>query len=178
MHPYKIFIDGSAGTTGLRIRQRLLAQPDITLLELAPARRKELPARLAAISEADLSVLCLPDDAAKEIAALAPAGSRLCDASTAHRTNPGWVYGLPELTGSRSKIKASSRVAVPGCHATGFTVLAAPLVQSGALPAQSQLCCHSLTGYSGGGTQMIAAYETHPPAEYQSPREYGLALHH
>ncbi len=179
MKKHKIFLDGSVGTTGLRIQERLSARDDIELLILEDAKRKELSARLAMIEEAEVSVLCLPDEAAKEIAALAPAHAKLCDASTAHRTLAGWQYGFPELAQRRSKIANATRVAVPGCHATGFLALCAPLVEQGALPANTALHCYSLTGYSGGGKAMIAAYESdEKPADYNAPRLYGLSLRH
>lgn len=174
-----IFVDGGAGTTGLRIRQRLAQQGDIALLTLPEAHRKDLHARVEAIHSADLSFLCLPDSAAKEVAAAAGADARICDTSTAHRTTPAWVYGFAELQGQREKIQAARQVAVPGCHATGFIALIAPLVAAGALPASSVVACHSITGYSGGGKEMIAAYaDTARPAGYASPREYGLSLCH
>lgn len=176
---YHIFIDGAAGTTGLRIRQRLATQPDITLVELSESHRKDLAARIEAVNSADLSILCLPDSAAAEVAALASPTAKICDASTAHRTHPGWVYGLAELPGQREAIRTACHVSVPGCHATGFVSLAAPLVQTGALPPTTQLYCHSLTGYSGGGRSMIEAYEAKDrPAAYDAPRQYALGFGH
>lgn len=175
---HKIFIDGAAGTTGLRIYQRLASQPDIELLHLPEQERKNLNARVRAINSADVSVLCLPDAAAVEVAAAANPNAKICDASTAHRTNPGWVYGFAELPGKRAAIITANRVAVPGCHATGFVALAAPLVNAGALSPNSQLYCHSITGYSGGGKPMIEAYEANPPSEYTSPRQYALGFGH
>ena len=171
-----VFIDGSSGTTGLRIRERLAARNEISLLSLSEDKRKDLASRVEAAQAADLVFLCLPDAAAKEIAAQIPQSVKVLDTSTAHRTSPDWVYGLPELKGQRKKIAASQRVAVPGCHATGFIVLVAPLRQQGLLPADAALFCHSLTGYSGGGKSMIADYTT--SAGLQSPRAYGLSLHH
>lgn len=179
METAKIYIDGAAGTTGLRIQQRLASQPDIQLLAIPEEERKNLQARLAMIHQADLTILCLPDAAATEIAALAGPGAKIVDASTAHRTNPQWVYGLPELYGQRRRIQTANHVAVPGCHASGFLALVAPLVQNGWLSAGTQLSCHSITGYSGGGKQMIAEYEnSNRPAAYNSPREYALGLTH
>lgn len=179
MKKYKIFVDGAVGTTGLRIHQRLSDQADIELLHLAENERKDLQARLAKINEADLTFLCLPDEAAKEIIALAPANARICDTSTAHRTHPDWVYGLAELTGQRSQIAQAHRVAIPGCHATGFIALVKPLVEMTALSADTPLSCHSLTGYSGGGKAMIADYQNPERAtEFDSPRVYGLTLSH
>lgn len=179
MNKKKIYVDGGAGTTGLRIRQRLASQPDIDLVSLPEEQRKDFGARLQMVGQADLSILCLPDAAAAEIAAAASPGAKIVDASTAHRTNHAWAYGFAELAGQRSKIQTAARVAVPGCHATGFLALAAPLVQNGWLPPSTQLSCHSLTGYSGGGKQMIAEYkDLNRPAAYNSPREYGLGLTH
>ena len=172
----RVFIDGSSGTTGLRIRERLAARKEISLISLSDANRKDLSARIAAANEADFVFLCLPDAAAQEIAGQISPSVKLLDTSTAHRISPDWVYGLPELSGQREKIASSQRVAVPGCHATGFIVLIAPLRQMGCLPADAALFCHSLTGYSGGGKQMIAHYAT--SAGLQSPRAYGLSLHH
>ena len=151
MGKYKIFVDGSAGTTGLRIADRLAQCRDITVLPISDADRKNLHARAAAINESDLSFLCLPDDAAREVVPLLRSDVRVLDTSTAHRTDPAWVYGLPELHGTRARLKTAARVAVPGCHATGFIAPTAPLVQLGLLPKTTQLCCYSLTGYSGGG---------------------------
>ncbi|WP_373766227.1 N-acetyl-gamma-glutamyl-phosphate reductase [Glaesserella sp.] len=179
MTQYKIFVDGAVGTTGLRIHERLSSQADIQLLTLPEAQRKDLDARLAKISEADLTFLCLPDEAAKEIVAAAPPSARICDTSTAHRVNPDWVYGFAELSGRTAKIAEANRVAVPGCHATGFIALVRPLVEYFALSAASPLYCHSLTGYSGGGKGMIAEYQTENRAEaFNAPRIYGLGLKH
>ena len=177
-----IFIDGSAGTTGLRIAQRLAerAQTEpLTVRMLQGEQRKDPDARVRAINQSDVAFLCLPDAAAREIVPRIDPGVRVLDTSTAHRTAPGWVYGLPELHGTRAALKTAARVAVPGCHATGFITLAAPLVQTGLLPADAQLTCTSLTGYSGGGKAMIADYEAEArPAALKACRPYGLALHH
>lgn len=175
---HKIFIDGSIGTTGLRIFDRLSQENDIELLILPENQRKDLSARLEKVAQADLTFLCLPDEAAKEIVQLAPATARICDTSTAHRTASGWVYGLPELLG-RETIANAQRVAVPGCHATGFLTLVAPLVKKGILPVDHPVVCQSLTGYSGGGKAMIADYQSeNMPESYRSPRLYGLGLNH
>ena len=143
----KVFIDGSAGTTGLRIVDRLSQREDLELLILPEALRKEPSARADALATADIAFLCLPDDAAKESAQLA-AGSKvkIIDTSTAHRVDPDWVYGMPELAGQKEKLLASSRIANPGCHASGFVALVAPLVQAGILPGDAGLSCFSLTG--------------------------------
>ena len=179
MQRYKIFVDGSAGTTGLRILDRLAGRPELELVSLPEADRKNLDARAEACAKADLVFLCLPDAASREIVPLIPANVRVLDTSTAHRTTPGWVYGLPELAGQRARIVEAARVAVPGCHATGFAVLAAPLVQMGLLPPDYPFTVTSLTGYSGGGKSMIADYRADGrPAALDSPRSYGLGLHH
>lgn len=179
MQRYKIFVDGSAGTTGLRILDRLAGRPELELISLPEADRKNLDARAEACAKADLVFLCLPDAASREIVPLIPANVRVLDTSTAHRTAPGWVYGLPELAGQRARIVEAARVAVPGCHATGFAVLGAPLVQMGLLPPDYPFTVTSLTGYSGGGKSMIADYRADGrPAALDSPRSYGLGLHH
>ena len=179
MQRYKIFVDGSAGTTGLRILDRLAGRPELELISLPEADRKNLDARAEACAKADLVFLCLPDAASREIVPLIPANVRVLDTSTAHRTAPGWVYGLPELAGQRARIVEAARVAVPGCHATGFAVLAAPLVQMGLLPPDYPFTVTSLTGYSGGGKSMIADYRADGrPVALDSPRSYGLGLHH
>lgn len=179
MAKYKIFVDGSAGTTGLRIADRLAARPEFEILTISEADRKDVHARAAVINESDLSFLCLPDDAAREVVPLLRPDVRVLDTSTAHRTNPDWLYGLPELGTTRAKLPTATRVAVPGCHATGFIAPVAPLVEKGLLPKNLHLNCYSLTGYSGGGKKMIAEYEA--PREnvaLNAPRPYGLALHH
>ena len=179
MAKYKIFVDGSSGTTGLRIADRLTARPEFEILTIPEGDRKNVRARAARINESDLSFLCLPDAAAREVAPLLRPDVRVLDTSTAHRTAPGWLYGLPELPGTRAALAAATRVAVPGCHATGFIAPVAPLVAAGLLPRSAHLCCYSLTGYSGGGKTMIAAYQAprQDPA-LSAPRPYGLALHH
>ena len=176
----KVFIDGSAGTTGLRIVERLSQREDLELLILPEALRKDPGARADALATADIAFLCLPDDAAKESAALA-AGMKvkIIDTSTAHRVDPAWVYGMPELAGQTEKLLASSRIANPGCHASGFVALVAPLVQNGILPADAALSCFSLTGYSGGGKKMIAEYEEENRSPLLSgPRQYALTQTH
>ena len=179
MAKYKIFVDGSAGTTVLHIAARLAARPEFEILTISEADRKDVHARAAVINESDLSFLCLPDDAAREVVPLLRPDVRVLDTSTAHRTNPDWLYGLPELGDTRARLSAATRVAVPGCHATGFIAPVAPLVEKGLLPKNLHLNCYSLTGYSGGGKKMIAEYEA--PREnvaLNAPRPYGLALHH
>ena len=176
----KVFIDGSAGTTGLRIVERLEARDDLELLILPDELRKSPEARADALASADIAFLCLPDDAAKESAALA-AGSKvkIIDTSTAHRVDPAWVYGMPELAGQKARILESNRIANPGCHASGFIALVAPLVQEGLLPKDALLSCFSLTGYSGGGKKMIAQYKD-PSRDrlLDAPRQYALSQSH
>ena len=156
MGKYKIFVDGSSGTTGLRIADRLAERDEFEILKISEADRKDVRARAAVINESDLSFLCLPDDAAREVVPLLRDDVRILDTSTAHRTAPGWVYGLPELHGTREALKTATRVAVPGCHATGFIAPVAPLVELGIIPKAAHLNVTSLTGYSGGGKKMIA----------------------
>lgn len=177
----KVFIDGQAGTTGLRIRQRLEKRSDLTMLTLTEENRKDPEARRAAIWESDITFLCLPDAAAREAVALAgEADVRIIDASTAHRTNPDWAYGFPELSAAhREKIRTSNRVAVPGCYASGFASLVYPMVQNGMLPADYPVQCFAMSGYSGGGKGMIAEIENPDrDAALYSPRFYGLANNH
>ena len=175
----KVFIDGSSGTTGLRIAERLAGRPELELLHISEADRKDPARRAEVINAADLAFLCLPDAASKEIVPQIDGRVKVLDTSTAFRTAPGWVYGFPELHGQREKLRAANRVAVPGCHASGFIALARPLVELGLAPADYPFVCHSLTGYSGGGKKMIAEYEDgQRPALYSTPRAYGLTLHH
>lgn len=176
----KVFIDGSAGTTGLRIADRLAARQDLSLIRLPEELRKSADARADAIHSADIVFLCLPDAAAVEAVALAgDSGAKIIDTSTAHRTAPGWVYGFPELTGQRERILQSSRIANPGCHASGFVALVAPLVQQGMIHKDAHLSCFSLTGYSGGGKKMIAEYESPERSPLlKGTRQYGLTQQH
>jgi len=156
----RIFIDGSAGTTGLRIRERLAARGDIEVATLPEEVRKDADARRKALNEADVAFLCLPDAAAVEAVSLVEnPGTVIIDTSTAHRTSDGWEYGFPELAGRRGRIAESRRIANPGCHATGFIALVEPLVRAGLLSGGVALSAFSLTGYSGGGKKMIATYE-------------------
>lgn len=177
----KVFIDGSAGTTGLRIYERLSARADIQLLRLPEEKRKDIAARKQMLGEADVVFLCLPDDAAREAVSLIENDKvTVIDASTAHRTLPEWAYGFPELSAThRQKILSSKRIAVPGCHASGFIALVYPLIQAGILDKDSQLFCHSITGYSGGGKKMIGEYEDENVSELLgAPRQYGLTQQH
>ncbi len=177
----KIYIDGKEGTTGLQIYDRLAARDDIELLLIDEDKRKDENERRRLINAADIVFLCLPDAAAKEAVKLAESDRvRFIDASTAHRTNPDWVYGLPELCkGQRDKIRSARLLANPGCHATGFITCCAPLVRMGILPEDSLVSAFSLTGYSGGGKKMIAEYEGEGRDKaLDSPRIYGLNLQH
>ena len=175
----RVFIDGSAGTTGLRIRERLSARKDLQLLSLPEELRKDPKARSEALNSADVSFLCLPDAAAKEAVSLISSPVVLIDTSTAHRTAEGWTYGFPELKHQREKIMSSRRIANPGCHASGFIALIAPLLDAGLLSPDVRLSCFSLTGYSGGGKKMIAEYETDSlPPLLQAPRQYALPQLH
>ncbi|MEN3110323.1 N-acetyl-gamma-glutamyl-phosphate reductase [Uliginosibacterium paludis] len=180
---FKVFIDGRHGTTGLKIDERLAGRADIEVLTIPDDQRKDPRVKAEFINRADIVFLCLPDAASREsVALLAPGNTRtrFLDASTAHRTNPDWVYGLPELPGQRERIRHSQRIAVPGCHATGFILQVAPLIAAGIVPADYPLTCTSLTGYSGGGKEMIADYETQGalPDHMLSPRIYALGLAH
>lgn len=177
----KIFIDGKEGTTGLQIFERLGGRTDIELMLLSEELRKDVQARKEMINNADLVFLCLPDDAAREAVKLVENPEvKVIDASTAHRTNPNWVYGYPELCREQAeRIKSSKRVANPGCHATGFISLTAPLVMGGILPEDYPLSCHSLTGYSGGGKKLIKEYESDRTDDrLNSCREYAISLSH
>ena len=177
----KVFIDGSAGTTGLRIRERLADRTDIELIRLPEELRKDTNARKDALFSADLAFLCLPDAAAIDAVALAEGSDvKIIDTSTAHRTNPDWAYGFPELSSAhREAIRNSSRVANPGCHASGFIASVYPLVAKGVIPADFPLTAYSLTGYSGGGKSLIAEYEDeNRDPRHDSHRIYGISLKH
>ena len=177
----RVFIDGSAGTTGLRIRERLEGRDDLELLVLPEELRKDPAARKEMLNRADIVFLCLPDAAAREAAAMVEnPDTVVLDTSTAHRTAPGWCYGFPELSPERKEaVRQAKRIAVPGCHASGFIALVAPLVAAGILPVGALLTCHSVTGYSGGGKKMIAQYEDAGRDPLLSaPRQYGLTQAH
>ena len=178
----KIFIDGAAGTTGLEIRERLAGRGELSLITLSDADRKDAAARKTALNDADLVILCLPDEAAREAVALIDnPHTRVIDASSAHRVAPGWTYGFAELTpDGYQKIAAATRVSNPGCWPTGFLAIAAPLVRAGLVPADFPLSLHGVSGYSGGGKNMIAEFEDKKSADYTqtASRLYGLKLAH
>jgi N-acetyl-gamma-glutamyl-phosphate reductase len=176
----KVFIDGSQGTTGLRIFDRLSERKDIELITLPEELRKDLSARRDAINSSDITFLCLPDAAAVEAVSVAKDNVKILDTSTAHRTNEQWIYGFPEVfENGFESVKNANRVAVPGCHASGYIALVKPLVDAGLLPADAYLTCHSITGYSGGGKKMIAEYEDENRSFLlDAPRQYALAQQH
>ena len=189
-----VFVDGQEGTTGLRIHEMLAQRADVEVLRIAADRRKDAAERARLLNAADVAFLCLPDAAAREAVALVTnPGTCVIDASTAHRTLPGWTYGLPELApDQRARLRAAKRIANPGCHASAFILLLRPLVDAGLVPASALLTATSITGYSGGGKKMIEQYEagavgtatgtagatTPIDARLQSPRPYGLNLAH
>ncbi len=185
-----VYVDGQEGTTGLRIHEMLAARPDVELLRIAPELRKDDAERARLLNAADVAFLCLPDDAARAAAKMVTNPKTcLIDASTAHRTDPTWVYGLPELApGQRAALRAAKRIANPGCHATAFILLARPLVDAGLLAPEAAVTATSITGYSGGGKKMIEQYqawharqmdgERQIDAALSSPRPYALGLAH
>jgi len=177
----KIYIDGSEGTTGLRINERLEGRDDIEIIHINPELRKDNAERAKCINASDITFLCLPDAAAIEAVSLVTNDKvRIIDASTAHRTEPGWAYGFAELAPSfRENIRNGKRIANPGCHASGFIALMYPLIAKGILPKNYPAVTYSLTGYSGGGKKMIAAYESEDKSkDLYAPREYGLTQNH
>lgn len=172
----RVFIDGAHGTTGLEIRERLADRRDLTLIVLDEAQRRDPAARERALKDADFAILCLPDDAAREAVALAgDAPVRFIDASSAHRVDPAWIYGCPEL-GNRADIATARRVSNPGCYSTGFLALVAPLVSAGLIPADRHLTVNATSGYSGGGKTMIADFEN--GTEATAFRAYAMSLMH
>lgn len=172
-----VFIDGEAGTTGLQIRTRLAPRRDLKVLSIDPALRKDAAARSELLNGADLVVLCLPDAAAREaVSLITNPAVKVVDASSAHRTSPGWTYGFPELSGQRAKVASANRVSNPGCWPTGFIACIRPLVERGLVPKASPLTVHGVTGYSGGGKGLIEEYETDPVHDVS--RVYGLAMAH
>lgn len=176
----RIFIDGNSGTTGLRIEERLKKRRDIELLKIDDGLRRDESERRKLINLSDITFLCLPDDASKKSVSLCEnENTVIIDASTAHRVNPSWAYGFPELSSEfKSNIASSKRIAVPGCHATGFISAVYPLVNLGLLPRDYPFSCFSLTGYSGGGKKMINDYENNKTSDLFSPRLYGLSGNH
>jgi N-acetyl-gamma-glutamyl-phosphate reductase len=178
----RVFIDGAAGTTGLEIRERLSGRPDIELITIPEERRKDASARADALNAADAVILCLPDDAAREAVALIDSPQvKVIDASTAHRTSPDWAFGFAELEpNQRELIARASRISNPGCYPTGFLALVRPLVRAGILPADTPMSVNAVSGYSGGGKSMIAAFEdpAAPDATDTAFRAYALALGH
>lgn len=177
----KIFIDGKAGTTGLRIFDRLASRNDVEVMSLSEELRKDPAARREMLNACDIAFLCLPDAASREAVSMIENDRVIViDTSTAHRTNPQWTYGFPELGAvNEEQICNSHRIAVPGCHASGFIALVAPLIRAGILPQDALLSCHSLTGYSGGGKSMIADYEADErDSALGAPRQYGIAQSH
>ena len=177
----KVFIDGKAGTTGLRIYERLSTRSDIELLTLSEEMRKDVKARADMLNKCDIAFLCLPDEAAIEaVGLITNPDTVVLDTSTAHRTDADWAYGFSELSPNhREKIKNSKRIAVPGCHASGYIALVYPLIEQGILPKDALLSCHSLTGYSGGGKKMIGEYEdAQRDALLDAPRQYAMGQTH
>ncbi len=177
----KVYIDGQSGTTGLQIYERIGARKDLELLRIPENKRHDTEERKKYLNAADIVFLCLPDQGAMEAVELIERPEvRVIDASTAHRTAPGWVYGYPELGAEqRERIRSARRLANPGCHATGLISSVAPLIRMGIVPADYPLTCFSLTGYSGGGKKMIASYEEkNRPEELSAPGIYGLSLRH
>lgn len=178
----KVFIDGAAGTTGLEIRERLAERADLTLVKLDEEKRKDRSARAHALNDADLVILCLPDDAAREAVSLIENPDvRVIDASNAHRVSEDWTYGFPELEkGHRKKIKESKRVSTPGCYAQSFVALTRPLVHAGLIAAGAAVTCNAVSGYSGGGRAMIEEFENAKSEHYTREvfRTYGLSLEH
>ncbi len=177
---YRAFVDGQEGTTGLRIHEYLAQRADIEVLRIDADKRKDATERARLLNAADVAFLCLPDAAAREAAALVTNPKTcLIDASTAHRTAPGWAFGLPELApGQRELLRASKRISNPGCHASAFILLLRPLVDAGLVPASAAVSASSITGYSGGGKKMIEQYEAGGDARLAAPRPYALSLVH
>ncbi|EHR68951.1 N-acetyl-gamma-glutamyl-phosphate reductase, uncommon form [Burkholderiales bacterium JOSHI_001] len=177
---FRIFVDGQEGTTGLRIHEMLARRGDVEVLRIDADKRKDAAERARLLNAADVAFLCLPDAAAREAAALVNNPTTcLIDASTAHRTAPGWAFGMPEVApDQRAKLRAGKRIANPGCHATPFILMLRPLVDAGLVPANLPVSATSITGYSGGGKKMIEQYEAGGDPKLQSPRPYGLSLAH
>lgn len=177
---YTIFVDGQEGTTGLKIHEYLSKIPNIEVLKIETERRRDYETRRMLINEADVVFLCLPDSASREsISLISNNKTKIIDASTAFRTNKEWIYGLPELhKNQRNKIRNSSRVSVPGCHATGFILAIQPLIVGGIIPRDYPMSCYALTGYSGGGKKLISEYQNSNREQLFAPRPYALNLNH
>lgn len=177
----RVFIDGEAGTTGLQIATRLGCRDDLTVLRIDESARKDARARERLLNEADVAILCLPDEAAREAVAMAGDGCRIIDASSAHRVAPDWEYGLPELDeGARRRIAGAGRVANPGCYPQGFVLLVRPLIDAGIVPPDLPLTVHAVSGYSGGGRNLIDTYRAFDDAQRErwAVRSYALGLAH
>jgi N-acetyl-gamma-glutamyl-phosphate reductase len=177
---YNVFVDGQEGTTGLRIHEYLAQRDDIEVLRVDPERRKDQAERARLLNAADVAFLCLPDSAAREAASLVT-NPRTCliDASTAHRTDPGWVFGLPELSPQqRDRLRAATRISNPGCHSTGFILLLRPLIDAGLVPTSLPTSATSITGFSGGGKKLIERYQAVGDPALAAPRPYALSLTH
>lgn len=177
---FTVFIDGQEGTTGLKIKDRLKSRKDLTLLEIPNEQRKDLTVKSRFLNDADLVILCLPDAAAREsVQLITNPLTKVIDASTAFRTSPDWAYGMPELKKEqRNLLSEATRISNPGCHATGFILTLYPLIQSGIVPPDYPLSCHSLTGYSGGGKKLINLYQNPQGKDLSGPRHYALTLNH
>ena len=177
---HTVFVDGQEGTTGLRIHEMLARRADIEVLRIDADRRKDPAQRARLLNAADVAFLCLPDDAAREaVSLIANPSTCVIDASTAHRTAPGWVFGLPELAaGQRALLRGSKRISNPGCHASAFILLLRPLVDAGLVSAGWGVSATSITGYSGGGKKMIERYQAGSEQALTSPRPYALSMHH
>mgnify|MGYP000924639154 CR=1 FL=1 len=177
---FKVFVDGSEGTTGLQINERLALRSDLDIIKIDTEKRKDINERKKCLNNADIVFLCLPDTAAIEAVSLIEnPRTKIIDASTAHRTNANWAYGLPELSKShRAKIQNSARVSVPGCYATGFITLMYPLVSGGIIPRDYPVTIHAVSGYSGGGKKLIAQFEAPEGNPFESPQLYALGLNH
>lgn len=181
MKTTRVYIDGQAGTTGLRLRERIQNRTDIELLTIDPAKHRDTAERARLINESDVTFFCLPSNAAAEAVTLVQNPDvRIIDASAAHRTDPEWVYGFPELSAEyRERIRTAKRVAVPGCYASGFVSLVYPMIRSGLMPPDYPVTCHGVGGYSSGGREVIARYESPDrPASYDSARLYALGQKH
>ena len=177
---HTVFVDGQEGTTGLRIHEMLARRADVEVLRIAPELRKDAAERARLLNAADIAFLCLPDAAAREaVALITNPATCVIDASTAHRTAPGWAFGLPELAPTqRAALRGAKRISNPGCHSSAFILLLRPLVDAGLVPAGQSLSATSITGYSGGGKKMIEQYQADSEPALTSPRPYALSLHH